>query len=113
MPFKPGVSGNPSGGPKKANRAAMLARQHTEESIQALIDALGDEKTENRIKAASTLLDRGWGKPQEYIEVSQDGEQVATMEQNIVNKLLAAMPEDVLQKLADEYSGLEDHASTH
>lgn len=72
--------GNKLGGnkPKSANRAAMLARQNTEGAINALIEALADEKTENRIKAAESLLNRGWGKPQEFIEHSSDPDEPLT-----------------------------------
>jgi hypothetical protein len=37
------------------------AREHTAAALQALVDALSDNKL--RVAAAKALLDRGWGKP--------------------------------------------------
>lgn len=74
MAFEPGQSGNPEGRPRKSNKAAGMAREQTEKAVQVLINALADDKTENRIKAAESLLNRGWGKPQEYVELSGDDE---------------------------------------
>lgn len=71
MPFQPGQSGNPNGRRKEDVRVRELAREQTEAAIQALVDALSDEKT--RVSAAVALLDRGWGKPAQAI-TGEDGE---------------------------------------
>jgi len=60
-PWPPGRSGNPGGRPKAALDIQALARQHTPEAIQALVDALANPR--ERVSAAVALLDRGWGKP--------------------------------------------------
>jgi HEAT repeat protein len=70
MPFEPGKSGNPSGRPKENGYVRELARAHTERAIQALVDALDDERT--RVAAATALLDRGYGKPAQAI-TGEDG----------------------------------------
>jgi hypothetical protein len=59
--FKPGQSGNPSGGKPLIDDIHALARQHAPEAIQALVDALRDP--ERAIPAAVAILDRGYGKP--------------------------------------------------
>lgn len=48
-----------------------LARQFTNEAIQALVAALDDDKT--RVPAAIALLDRGYGRPAQAI-TGADGE---------------------------------------
>lgn len=74
MPFEKGASGNPGGRPKKGNPAQMAARKYMEPAIQKLVEALSDDKTENRIKAAEALLNRGFGKPTEFHEITgEDG----------------------------------------
>jgi predicted house-cleaning NTP pyrophosphatase (Maf/HAM1 superfamily) len=95
--FKPGQSGNPKGAPKSKRRAAkrgkrieveqhvlepvvgadpvmvlvtiqQLARAKTVEAIQALTDALQDRSY--RVAAAIALLDRGWGRPAQAVDVN-------------------------------------------
>jgi hypothetical protein len=70
MPFKPGESGNPQGRRREDVRVKELARQYTEQAIQALVLALDDERT--RVAAATALLDRGYGKPAQAI-TGEDG----------------------------------------
>ncbi|MGK2872965.1 MAG: DUF5681 domain-containing protein [Alphaproteobacteria bacterium] len=67
--FAKGASGNPGGRPKELAGIRELAAQHTEAAIAALVQALNDPKT--AVAAAVALLDRGWGKPQQAIELSQ------------------------------------------
>lgn len=71
MPFAPGQSGNPSGRPKADVRLRDMARQHTEAAINALVEALSDER--HRVAAATALLDRGYGKPIQAV-TGADGE---------------------------------------
>lgn len=67
MPFQPGQSGNPGGRPKGEAKVREAAREHTEAALAVLVGALSDEDARVRIKAAETLLDRGWGKPKQTI----------------------------------------------
>jgi hypothetical protein len=60
-PFKPGTSGNPSGRPKLLQDVQQLARSHTPEAIQTLVECLKDPR--HKVTAAVALLDRAWGKP--------------------------------------------------
>ncbi len=72
--FKKGQSGNPGGRPKTLARVQDLARQYTETSIKVLGEIMEDENERGatRIAAIQVLLDRGWGKPLQRIDVSDD-----------------------------------------
>ena len=70
--FVPGSSGNPGGRPKDEARVAELARSHTLEAIDTLVELMRHGKDERvRGTAAQALLDRGWGKPK--VEVVSEG----------------------------------------
>jgi hypothetical protein len=77
--FKPGQSGNPGGRPKGEGRVREAAREHTDEALGVLVAAMQDEDVRVRIKAAETILERGWGKPPQAI-TGEDGEGPARME---------------------------------
>ncbi len=89
MPFEPG---NKLGGqkPKKSNKVAGMAREQTEAAINRLIQALGNPDDNVAIKAANSLLDRGWGKPQEYVEHSGDEEN--PISHNLIVKFVVPNP---------------------
>jgi hypothetical protein len=62
--FAPGVSGNPSGGPKADRTIQELARAHTMEALNALVEIATKGRSESaRVSAAVAILDRGWGRP--------------------------------------------------
>jgi HEAT repeat protein len=66
MPWAKGQSGNPGGRRKGESDLQAIARQHTAAAIQALVDALDDEKL--CVAAATALLDRGYGRPAQRID---------------------------------------------
>jgi hypothetical protein len=66
-PFPRGVSGNPGGRPRAALDVQALAREHTLEAVTTLVKALSNERL--CVTAAVALLDRGWGKPKEHVEL--------------------------------------------
>jgi Family of unknown function (DUF5681) len=79
--FKPGVSGNPGGRPKTPQtievRRIILgvreaARELTLDALDTLASIMRDPKAPAaaRVSAAQALLDRGYGKPAQAIEVS-------------------------------------------
>lgn len=75
MPFVPGISGNPSGRPKvtltDGRTLAEVAREHTAEAIAALAEIASNkaESASARVSAATALLDRGWGRPKQAVEI--------------------------------------------
>jgi Family of unknown function (DUF5681) len=79
--FKPGVSGNPDGRPKRpetieARRVVAdvkaAARELTLDAMDTLKLVMKDPKAPPaaRVGAATAILDRGWGKPTQPIEAN-------------------------------------------
>ena len=70
--FKPGQTGNPGGRPKVDHRVVDLAREHTELAVKTLAEICGNSKAapSSRVAAACALLDRGWGRPRQSVELS-------------------------------------------
>ena len=99
--FKPGQSGNPSGRPKAEVVLRDLARTHSEEAITTLVSIMKGEMVQQKVKhvyfkdgelrereylrtiipgpsdrlrAIEILLDRGWGRPPQSLDISnRDG----------------------------------------
>ena len=69
MAFKKGQSGNPGARPKVIAEIRELARAHTGEAIEALVDVLKNGKNEPaRISAANSILAYAYGKPSQSLE---------------------------------------------
>jgi hypothetical protein len=68
--WKPGESGNKDGRPKAYKDIQELAKVHTPAAIAALVLSLQDERT--RVPAAVALLDRGWGKPSQSLDINSN-----------------------------------------
>lgn len=68
-PFEPGQSGNPGGRPKLPEDAKQLARGYTRAAIETLAGVMQNDEAPAaaRVTAASTLLDRAWGKAPQHI----------------------------------------------
>ena len=79
--FKPGVSGNPGGRPRRPDTIAArqifvtvktAARALTQEAIDTLAAVMSDQKAPPaaRISAAVALLDRGHGRPSQAVDLN-------------------------------------------
>ena len=67
----PGETRNPRGRPKKDLDLARMAQQHAEKAVQTLAACLDDETATwpAKVTAASELLDRGFGRAPQSLQV--------------------------------------------
>ena len=82
-PIKKGQVLNPRGRPKKDLDLAQLAQKHAERAIATLAQCLTDPVASwpARVSAASELLDRGFGRPPQCLDLKHEvtfGEQFET-----------------------------------
>lgn len=88
--FVKGRSGNPSGRPKillPDGRSLLdLAREHTQDAVQTLVEVMIDKDAPPpaRVSAASAILDRGWGKPKQDIDV---GDRLGNILEDILERV--------------------------
>ena len=102
--WKKGQSGNPGGRPKEVAEVRGLARQYTDEAIQTLVTLMQSAKLERtRLAAASELLDRGYGRPPQAVDlggpiqiVSYDSERLSKLSNEELRKL-----DELTKKFAD------------
>lgn len=73
-PFKKGQSGNPNGRPKKIPELNILLAEVLGEekdginAAKVILMALRAKASKGDVRAAEVLLNRGYGKPKEFIE---------------------------------------------
>lgn len=81
MAFQKGKSGNPGGRPKENDEVKRLAREHGPAAIKRLAEWLVSDNAKASVAAASVLLDRGYGKAIQAMEVETTVHYVARMPQ--------------------------------
>jgi hypothetical protein len=74
MPFKKGQSGNPGGRIGIPAEVRELARSHTAAAINRLVHWMNSNDARASVAACNSLLDRGYGKPVQAMEVSAPDE---------------------------------------
>jgi len=78
-PFKKGQSGNPNGRPKMPDLKEAISKILSEEkngqsALEAVLIALFNRALKGDVRAAQELLDRGFGKSQQNIDLSTLGQ---------------------------------------
>lgn len=73
-PFQKGKSGNPGGRPKVIGALKEMARIHTAAALDTLVAGLKSESEVARLTAANSILDRGYGKASQHIELDAGDE---------------------------------------
>ena len=98
-PLLPGQSGNPGGRPKGYVEVRELAREHTAEAIEKLVAVMRKGESEQaHILAATSLLDRGWGRPTQAIAGDPEGPPIIHEHRAVVlaeiHRIIAAQEAD-------------------
>lgn len=80
MAWEKGKSANPGGRPKAIKELQELAREHTREAVNRLLQLMRQGKDLPTARASAALiLERGWGKPVSSVEhTGKDGGPIET-----------------------------------
>lgn len=113
--FKPGRSGNPTGLPNKPETIARLkveadakaiAKSYGEDAINALVEIMNNKaiSAAARVSAATSLLDRGYGRPAQAVEMTgRDGGPIETANTDIsARELIAGRIASLSERLRDD-----------
>jgi len=99
MTFQKGQSGNPGGRPPAVlpdgRTIADVAREHTADAIETLAKIMRDDEQPGaaRVSAANAILDRGWGRPKQELDVDVKNESALVEAIRRGNERVRAMTE--------------------
>jgi hypothetical protein len=79
-PIKKGEVRNPKGAPRKLPKLDVilanvlgLENEEGKTAAEQIIDAMRRKENSGDVKAANLLLERGWGKVKEHVDITSDG----------------------------------------
>jgi len=72
--FQPGQSGNPGGRSKAESEIKRIAQEHGPAALEKLVQLLNGEDQKLAMAAANALLDRGFGKPAQSVDLKAEVE---------------------------------------
>jgi len=83
--FKPGQSGNPGGRSPIIRELREMARAHTSDALQTLVEVMKSPKTTApaRVAAACALLDRGYGRPESSVSATIQTQVAARLDYSV------------------------------
>ncbi len=102
--WQPGQSGNPSGQSGEYGKAIRLARQAAPDAVRRLIELTQSADERVAAVACNAILDRAFGKPQEYNppETSLDDLSDDELRRQVVERLVkGGLSENVARAFAD------------
>jgi hypothetical protein len=95
--FAPGASANPAGRPRIPESLVRAARQHTRQALSVLLKLMRGAKSESvKLRAAEIVLDRGWGKSVQAVQV--DGQFLAKKLSEMSDAELQAFEQKLLER---------------
>lgn len=70
-PFEKGRSGNPGGRPKIPPDLVEIAKGKSKQALGVLVSIMQDKSVSPsvRVQAAEAILNRGYGKPSQYLDI--------------------------------------------
>jgi hypothetical protein len=87
-----GHSPNPGGRPKGYREVVEICRAETVASVRTLIAIRDNEEAAEatRVLAANSILDRGWGKPTQPIDMDPENREVGDMSREDLLAIVAS-----------------------
>ena len=89
--FQLGQSGNPHGATRGLREVAAAAKVHTEEMLKILVEIARNTKVTAaaRAHAATYVLDRAWGRPQQSMTMKREGDYRDLSDDALIDELIA------------------------